>query len=105
MRPVPYGGRSTTPSGTSQQGDAGALAKFLVSPPRQLAGDAGAPATLLWQAAFESPWTFESVRTKRSAAPGGLRGVGLTPLQGALGQPVRRPWVGARVEGHCPSTR
>ena len=31
MRPVPYGGRSTTPSGTSPQGDAGALAKFLVS--------------------------------------------------------------------------
>ena len=84
MRPVPCGGRSTTPSGTSQQGDAGALAKFLVSPPRQLAGDAGAPATLLWQAAFESPWTFESVRTKRSAAPGGFEGGRPHPPPGCL---------------------
>ena len=28
MRPVPYGGRSTTPSGPSQQGDAEALTKI-----------------------------------------------------------------------------
>ena len=31
MRPVPYGGRSTTPSGPSPQGDAGAPANFLAS--------------------------------------------------------------------------
>ena len=47
MRPVPLRGGEVRPlRGRSRQGDAEALAKFLVSFPRLLAGDAGALAKI-----------------------------------------------------------
>ena len=67
MRPVPYGGRSTTPSGTSPQGDAGALAKFLVS--------------YFWMVNAVALIILKYVEHMFRCSWGCLRGVGLTPLQ------------------------
>ena len=70
-------GQSTTPSGTSQKGDAGALAKFLVSLPRPLTGAQGA--RLLFGARLSEVLRLPRVcglsLTRISTALGVVRGV------------------------------
>ena len=74
MRPVPLRGGEVRPlRGRPSKGTRERSPNFWQASRVHLQGTRGRTPNF-WRAAFESPWTFESVQTKRSAAPGGFEG-------------------------------